>query len=490
MKVLLINPTGFSDLSGEGVNVGLGYLASAVMEEGHDVRVLDLNTSLKIPNVVRINKSINWLPEFVGISINSFNVLSAVRLIDKIKPRLPHATFWAGGPHITIVKENFLKQYIELFDGLVIGEGDRTIKEILNTLCGSRLDDINNIPGLICKTKNGEILETSAREFIKDIDSLSFPNYDVFDSYPEVVSNWYNLLTSRGCPNNCVFCSSKMIWRRNWRYRSLTDIENELIAVKNKHGVKKVRIVDDNFSIKKGRAVDILNLLSSYGFNISLTNGIRADSVDDEFAKILRKNRVSPVVIGVENADCDTFEYVQKGESLAQIEYALKILRENHINVIATMVIGLINTNTESVTRSIKFLKKVDASGHWMIALPFPGTALYTWACDNGRMLFDYSQFAAEGITRSMVSFPPPVYFDTVEYPAAQRLEDFKRANLISNNYHFLFNESEPISRIISRIATLVIKYDLKRITTHVLGITYLLLHLLLIKFKRANKQS
>jgi len=489
MKVLLINPTGFGDLSGEGVNVGLGYLASAVLEEGHEVKVLDLNTALNIPNALRINSCINWSPEFVGISINSFNVLAAVRLIEEIKPRLPNATFWAGGPHITIVKGDFLKRYVDLLDGVVIGEADRTVKELLNTLCGTRLSEMEKIPGLIFKTKSGEILETSSREFIKELDSLPFPNYEVFDSFPEVVSNWYNLLTSRGCPNNCVFCASKMIWRRKWRYRSMTNIEKELIAVKKKYGVKQIRIVDDNFSLKKGRAVDILNLLSRYEFKISLTNGIRADSIDDELAKIMKKNRVSPVVIGVENADHDTFEYVQKGESLAQIEYALKLLRGNDIDVIATMVIGLINTTTESVTRSIQFLKKVKASGHWMIALPFPGTALYKWACDNGRLLYDYSQFSAEGITRSMVSFPPPVYFDTFEYPASQRLEDFQRANLTSKNYHFLFNESEPIIRILARITMLIIKYDLKRIATHAKGMTYLLLHLLFLKFRRTNKQ-
>lgn len=152
MKVLLINPMGFGDLSGQGVNVGLGYLASSVLEEGHEVRVLDLNTAIKISNSQRIDSCIHWSPDFVGISINSFNVLSAISLIKEIKPKLPHATFWAGGPNITIVKEIFLKRYTDLFDGLVLSEGDRSVKELLSTLGSTNPDSLETVTKLISKT--------------------------------------------------------------------------------------------------------------------------------------------------------------------------------------------------------------------------------------------------------------------------------------------------------------------------------------------------
>jgi len=485
MKVLLINPPGFGDLSGQGVNVGLGYLASAVQKAGQDVRILDLNTPLKIPNSHRIDSCINWQPDMVGLSINSFNVLSAVKISKQIKARLPEATFWAGGPHITITKGDFLKKYSCIFDGLVLGEGDLTIMELLYALSNSWLDNLNSISGLVIKTKSGELLNTPPREFVKDLDTLPIPNYEVFDSFPQAATDWYNLLTSRGCPYKCVFCASKEIWQQRWRYRSIENINMELLEVRNKYGVKRIRIVDDNFCLKKGRAVNILNLLSSHGFEISLTNGIRADTVDEELVKMLRKNKVSPVVIGVENADPDTFEYVSKGESLAEIEQALKLLRANGIFVIATMIIGLIKTTTVSTNRSIQFLKRIGVEGHWMIALPFPGTKLFNWAHENGRLLYDYSRFAGEGITQSMVSFPPPVCFDTTEYQAAQRLEDYKRANLITGNYYFLYNESEPLFRIIARLIFMIIKYDIKRIGIHALGIAKVFLLLLSVKWVR-----
>jgi radical SAM superfamily enzyme YgiQ (UPF0313 family) len=283
---------GFGDSSGDGANVGLGYLASSVLADGHEVRVLDLNTAIKIPNSQRIDSCIHWSPDCVGISINSFNVLSAINLIKEIKPKLAHATFWAGGPHITIIKENFLKRYAELFDGLVISEGDQTVKELLSTLGSTNPDSLGAVSGLIFTNNNGEIQKTPPREFIRELDTLLYPNYEVFDSFPSVATNWYNLLTSRGCPYNCVFCASKAIWRKKWRYRSIANIENELIEVQRKYKVKRIRIVDDNFCLKKGRAVEILNLLSGYGFEISLTNGIRADTVDEELAEVLSKNNV------------------------------------------------------------------------------------------------------------------------------------------------------------------------------------------------------
>jgi radical SAM superfamily enzyme YgiQ (UPF0313 family) len=184
-----------------------------------------------------------------------------------------------------------------------------------------------------------------------------------------------------------------------------------------------------------------------------------------------------------------SFNDVQKGESLADIERALTILKNRNIHVIVTMIIGLINTTPDSASRSIQFLKRLGVSGHWLIALPFPGTALFHWASENGRLLYDYDQFHAEGITQSMVSYPPPVCFDTPGYPAKKRLEDFQRANLISGNYYFLFNESESYFRILVRLAMLTIKHDSKRIGFHARGLIRLSLHILYVKLKRIKNK-
>ncbi len=484
IKVLLINPPGFGDTAGEGINVGLGCLAAAVQNAGYDVKVLDLNTTLKAPDSQRIDSCLSWLPDMVGLSINSFNVLSAIKIGGLFKARLPNASFWAGGPHITITKSDFLKEYFNIFDGLVIGEGDITIVELLAALSKAEFDTLNAIPGLVIKTKNGDIHATPLRELIKDLDTLPFPNYEVFDSFPQVITH-YNMLTSRGCPYDCVFCASKEIWRRKWNHRSLENIEKEISEVKKKYNVRRVNIVDDNFSLKKGRAIDILNLLARHGFEIALTGGIRADAVDEELAKTLKKYNVSPVVVGVENGDPDTFEYVSKGETLEEIEHSLKILRENDIFVIATMVIGLINTTTESTTRSIKFLRKLGVRGHWQIAVPIPGTNLYKWAHEHGRIIYDYSLFAKEGFRLSTISYPPPVCFDTLDYPAEKRLEDFQRANLMTWNYNFLYTESEPLHQIIARLTKLIIKYDANKIGIHTLKMAKVLGVLIRLKWKR-----
>lgn len=248
--------------------------------------------------------------------------------------------------------------------------------------------------------------------------------------------------------------------------------------------------MDDNFCLKKGRAVDILNLLSGYGFEISLTNGIRADTVDEELAEVLSKNNVSPVVVGVENADPHTFDDVQKGESLEDIERALTLLKNRNIHVIVTMIIGLINTTPNSVSRSIQFLKRLGVSGHCLIALPFPGTALFNWASEKGRLIYDYAQFHAEGITQSMVSYPPPICFDTPDYPAKKRLEDFQSANLICCNYYLLYNDSDSYFRILARLAMLIIKHDAKRIGFHARGLVRLSLHILYLKLKRIKNKT
>jgi len=487
MKVLLINPRGFNDTAGQGVNVGLGYLAGAIQKAGHDVRVLDLNTSLKTPDSQRIESCVQWGADAVGISITSFTVEASIKTGEYFKAKLPKATFWAGGPHITITRGAFLKQHSRLFDGLVVGEGDITIVELLDSLRTTGFDNLSAIQGLVIKTRTGDVDETPARKAVKDLDTLPFPDYEVFDSFPEVFT-WYNLVTSRGCPFDCVFCASKEIWGRKWRYRSMENIERELVEVKNKYAVRAVHIVDDNFCLKKGRAMDILNLLSKHGFEISLTGGIRADSVDEELARIIKKNNVSPVVVGVENADPDTFDYVQKGESLEEIERGLKILSANGIYTIATMVIGLINTTPESTVRSINFLRRLGVRGHWQIAIPFPGSALYKWACDNGRLFYDYSRFASEGMSQSSITFPPPVCFDTAQYKAAERLEDYQMANFMTGNYNFLYNESEPIRRVIARFLRLIVKYDIKRIWIHSIGLAKTCLILLFLKWKKKRQ--
>ncbi|MCK4325977.1 radical SAM protein, partial [bacterium] len=172
------------------------------------------------------------------------------------------------------------------------------------------------------------------------------------------------------------------------------------------------------------RAIDICKRKIERGVNVPyyLPDGIRADSVNEELAMLLRKSGCKGVSIGVEDANPLTYKYINKGEELEDVIRGIKILKKAGVPVRVSMIIGLPHTTYESTKQSMEFIKTLDVHSEWYLAIPFPRTQLYKWVENNGR-------FLENPLSRVALTFRT-VVFDTPDFTKEDRLKAFYHANM------------------------------------------------------------
>lgn len=441
-RVLLIDPKGF----GAGLSLGLGYLAAVLTKNNYQVRVVDCNnTPTRLSQGPRFNlgflkpqdwqekvrKGLKWKPDVIGISINSFTLESALEIVKYCRANTDAGVIYmVGGPHVTMMKKIFMERYNYLFDFAVVGEGEETIVDLL-----SNINRPKRVKGIIYYDSNeNQLIQTETRPLIANLDSLPFPNFEVFDtvSSKEGLFN-YQMMSSRGCPYGCVFCFK--MWGRKWRARSPENILEEIKFAIKRYNLHTLTFWDDNFTLDLSRAKKICDLFLSENLNLQYSlAGLRADRVDEELIRKLKESGCTNISMGIEDGDPETFPLVNKGETLEDIERAVKLIKKYDIPLLTYMVTGLINSSYQSFLRSLKFIEELGVAAHWSVAFPFPGTPLFNWARTNGRFLMTLE----DGFKQCMTSKDPPVVFDTFTYSKEERIKAFNLGNLRSQSYDML----------------------------------------------------
>ncbi|GAH49318.1 unnamed protein product, partial [marine sediment metagenome] len=254
MKILLINLSGVID--DRTPNLGLTSIDAFLHSYGEEVTILDFDFYRDKAKEFLV-KSLSWAPDIIGISFltsSKFTINEGRRIINYFKKNLKKPCLYiAGGIGVNVNPDKFFLENKDIFDIVVFGEGELTIKEIAESIKGKN-KEISHIPGLIYK-KGDKIIKNQPRPFIKNLDVLPFTNYELFEGFDGIIKT-YRLMTSRGCPFNCIFCLNSVLSKRQWRFRSAENVIKEIIEAKEKYSPKLFEIWDDNFALDKKRALD------------------------------------------------------------------------------------------------------------------------------------------------------------------------------------------------------------------------------------------
>jgi radical SAM superfamily enzyme YgiQ (UPF0313 family) len=412
MKIVLIDPKGLT----LGLNSGLGYLASALKSRGYAVNVVDFNNK---PGNEKERLGIVKYADFIGISIKSFTLNEAIKIAKLVKKINNKATIIAGGPHLAIDGYNFLNEN-KCFDMAVIGEGEETLLEIIEK------KDYKNIAGIIYR-KGNEIKINQKKKLIDNLDSLPFPDYTCFDSKMAA----YPLVTSRGCPYSCTYCSVRDVMGVKWRARTPENILEELKKAKETYEINEFKILDDNFTLDIIRVKKLCRLMIENKIDMkwSCPNGIRADRLDAELLKLMKASGCYSISIGIESLHPDVFEEIDKGEKLSVVKNAVRMIKNTGIEVKGFFIIGLPGSTYEKDKFTLKESKKLglDAAS-WGILVPYPGTRIWSWLSEeikkgNAKIIRDWKKGFHMGF------LPKPV-FETDGYKANDMLKLYYIANL------------------------------------------------------------
>ena len=381
-RVILLNPP-TAAVSTE-LFLSLGYLAAALREKGHEVKVIDATAPYAPMSPETVKEAIlDFKPHFIGVTLTiTFIAQTYVYLESLKKIGIPVV---AGGSHVNPLPEEALAHGVDI---IVIGEGERTIVELADYFCGNR-NNIEAINGLCFKDDHGSVRRTAPRSLIQDIDEIPFPAFEDFPirnytGSDDPASNpvFWSVFTSRGCPFNCTFCCGFNVFGRTYRLRSAENIFKEISHLVGTYGVKKITFQDDEILLSRERVLKLCDLIKKSGLKFKMSVRSRIDSIDDELLEKLREAGLCRISFGIESWNNDTLKRIKKRYSTKEIEKGMKTLeriRFPHIHLNA--IVGFPWETKEHLRTNLDMLSKIPRSLHVFLTIcaliPYPNTELY-----------------------------------------------------------------------------------------------------------------
>ncbi|MFA5124389.1 MAG: radical SAM protein [Patescibacteria group bacterium] len=393
MRIILVQPPltleeryGIKSKSGgESIPLGLVYLAAAVRAAGHEVSIIDAEI-MDLGTVATTERVLAADPAIVGftaVTISIDNAAAVAREIKKIKPGI---ITLIGGHHLSTAPEETLKLYPK-FDLGIIGEGERTLVELLSILSQNGLskDQLRQVNGLIFKSDvSDEFIITAPRARIIDLDALPQP---AFDLLPDLVK--YSppvhtvkkfpastLVTSRGCPGQCTFCT-RSVYGNVLSAHSAEYMMELVLLLYYKYGIREIQFRDDNFTVFKPRLYKFCELLKEKKLDLVWTALARVDMVEPEMFKVMKEAGCWQVWYGVESGNENILKLIKKNTTKEQIRSAINWTKGAGIDVGAFFIMGHPGETRETIKETIDFALslKIDEF-HCTLMTPLPGSEI------------------------------------------------------------------------------------------------------------------
>lgn len=384
MNILLIQPyiTVVDPETYLSEPLGLVCLASYLKQEFNDtvnISILDLyaanNSCKKVQdyfiigenNVEVIGKKLDsFKPDIVGITCN-FTVFyqDSVELSKIVKKFFPDVPIVFGGAHATIEAYNILLDN-ESVDYVVSNEGEVTFKELVNAIKNNV--SVDNIQGITYRSTENKIISNFNRPLISNLDILPIPDRSFIDMkfYKKSTKNstWYirnnppaTIMTSRGCPYDCVFCSTKVMWQRVWRPRSLNLVFKEIEYLINDYGIKEIIIIDDQFMTNKSRVHEFCDFFISNNYDVSFfyESGFSPWLLDETLLKKMKSAGFYSIRFTIESGCLKTLQYIRKPINLNRTKDL--IIKANKLGywTWANFIIGFPNETSKDIMQTINY---------------------------------------------------------------------------------------------------------------------------------------
>jgi anaerobic magnesium-protoporphyrin IX monomethyl ester cyclase len=424
MKIVLINPPLEVEENYEGKlelyqPLGLAYVAASLEKAGHKVKIIDCvieglkniqyfngKKLIGLSNKEIESRTLKENPDVIGITGMSpwknslFNIAKSLK-----KKKIP---IICGGPIATVEPLTVLDN--RNIDFAVIGEGEITFVELLKVI--KKPNFWHTVQGIGFKKKGRSVLN-KPKCYNTHLDSLPFPARHLLpmEKYFKAASYYEysrgkasspratGIITSRGCPFNCVFCSAKLLAGKNWRPRSAENVIAEMEECISKYRITDFYFEDENMSLNKERMNKILDSILKNGWKVTLHSpqGLRADTLDREILEKMKKAGYKDITIGVETGSQKVMdEVVDKKLRLEKVVEIVKNCREIGIDVSCFFVIGMVGPRTETkeeIKETLRFARKLRKLGAYHCttrnALPVPGTRMHKIAKEKGYLLLD-----------------------------------------------------------------------------------------------------
>lgn len=445
MKILLINPPIQTQLSPGSFPLGLGYIAAVLRDKGYQVDAFDIRGYRYSEQLVeeKVRKYVD-IYDVIGIGgmITVFPYIKwLTSIIKKYNVEIPiivGGTLASSIPELLLTKTNT--------DIACIGEGENTVKEILEVLENN--GNLEKIRGIAYR-KEKKIYQTSPRELIKNLDEIPFPAWDLFPMeryyYENLIVNrggtrGINLISGRGCPFQCVYCYRN--FGRTVRLRSIDNVMEEIKMLQKNYGITHFEFQDELFTIKKERVHEFCSKIIKDNLDLTWRCLGRADLVDFETLELMKKAGCHWIGYGMESGSQKMLDIMNKNLKVEQTKNAIQISRQAGLEVTGTFMIGMPGETYETIQETIEFCKEMEIFNEIFFTVPYPGTLLYE-RLKNDNFIKDEEKFVFQ-ISGDMINLHINMtnFSDKELIDMKKQAEDEIRSNIDKKNKNIKNNQS------------------------------------------------
>jgi radical SAM superfamily enzyme YgiQ (UPF0313 family) len=387
----------YGSLAGAGSSapsLGILMLAAVARDEGFACSIVDAS-ALALTEQELLQRLETVSPDILCISSTTLAIGNAHLFAAAARRLFPSITIIVGGPHVTAAPRETMERFPD-FDIAVIGEGEATIVELLKALqTGSALIDVS---GLVYREAD-KLCDTGRRPFIADLDSLPYPAWDLLDDFPErylpapfKVQKLpaATLVTSRGCPNTCIFCDRSVFGSSCHAY-SAEYVVRQIVELHHRYGIREFSFEDDTFITFKSRLKQICEKLIELELGISWTCLGRVNHVSVDNLALMKKAGCWQISFGIESGSEVILALINKRVTLDQIRKAIHLSRAAGIKTKGFVILGHPEETVKSMKMTIDFALELPLNDISVsLMTPFPGTELYARSAEFGEFDADW----------------------------------------------------------------------------------------------------
>lgn len=403
-RILLITPPAFTFKAYRDINplppMGLGYLAAAIDGLCIEIKILDAllsgwNNEEKFNDtLIRVGLSDSEIenyickfePDIVGVNCQFSRQYKMYHNIFAIIKKIKSDCITiAGGAHVTVCPEEVLNDVN--CDFIITGEAEDSFKEFVLNLKNGK--EVYSVDGLGWKSNDG-IHIAEKKKWIMSLDSIPFPSYHIMDlgkyfglpaSHGVRHKNKFcPIITSRGCPAKCTFCSAHKVWGNVFRFRSVNNVLEEMRILKERYNIEELMFEDDNVTANPKRAKELFSRMIDEKFNFvwDTPNGVGVWSIDEELLNLMKQAGCIKLNFPIESGSQYVLDHIiKKPLNLSKVKELIKHCRKINLDYSIFLVIGMPGEKADDIWQSFKFVADCECyNPHISIATPYPGTKL------------------------------------------------------------------------------------------------------------------
>lgn len=388
--------------------MGLGYLAAVAESLGIEVKVLDClmrgwgheeDVSDQLIRVGLSDREIegqirDFEPDMVGINCQfsrQYRIYHS--LLTTVKKVNPEIITIAGGPHTTVCPEEVLGD--RYCDFIILGEAEKAFRELIISM--NTGGDTGAIDGLGWKV-DGKLRINPKQKLIIDLDSIAFPAYHLMDLEryfglteshgPRHKRRFAPVITSRGCPAQCAFCSAHKVWGSRYRVRSVDNVLKEMRLLKEAYGIEEIMFEDDNVTANPKRAKELFRRMidEKLGFVWDTPNGVGVWSMDEEMIDLMKASGCVNLNFPVESGSQEVLDkIIRKPIKLAKVKELIRYCKKIGLNTGMFLVVGMPGEKISDIWRSFRYAVECRCFTPLVsVATPYPGTKLFDECMEKG----------------------------------------------------------------------------------------------------------